>query len=183
MASREVVERALRNRIEELEAELRETKARYAALEIKAKDDANKIADIASIVGNGMPGSFSASGVDSGRFESPVAAAEKPEPDNALQTVRFGQTDLAKTLQKENERLGQSTQAAPAQIAEITATPVEKSAQSGAPEHLESSEDTETLASILARRPEGVSFPTLGLRRPVVRVTASVDGRHWRLGD
>ncbi|KAF5714032.1 hypothetical protein FMUND_7629 [Fusarium mundagurra] len=59
-------------------------------------------------------------------FES---AAEKSEHGNALQTVRSGQTDLTKTLQEENERLRQSAQAAPAQIAELTPTPVKKSAQ------------------------------------------------------
>ncbi|KAF5663335.1 hypothetical protein FDENT_13163 [Fusarium denticulatum] len=183
MTSREVVERDLRNRIEELEAELRETKARYAALEIKAKDDAKKLADIASNVESGMPGSYGASGVDSGCFESPAVATEKSELHNALQTVRSGQTDLTRTLQDENERLRQSAQAAPAQIAGLTPTPVEKSAEPSAPEHLKSSEDTETLASILARRPEGVSFPTLGLHPPVIRITASDDGRHWRLGE
>ncbi|KAG5757388.1 hypothetical protein H9Q70_000038 [Fusarium xylarioides] len=180
MTSREVVERTLRNRIEALEAELRETKARYAALETKARDDAKKLADIASIVGNGMPSSYGGSDVDSGRFESPAVAAEKSELSDAPQTVRSGQTDLTKTLQEDTERLRQS---APAQMAEITPAPVEKPAQPGAPEDLESSEDTEKLASILARRPEEVTFPTLGLRPPVVRITASRDGRHWRLGE
>ncbi|KAF5604557.1 uncharacterized protein FSUBG_6860 [Fusarium subglutinans] len=56
MTSHDVVELALRNRIAELKAELRETKVRYTALETKAKDNAKKLADIASIIQNDIMG-------------------------------------------------------------------------------------------------------------------------------
>ncbi|KAF5538302.1 hypothetical protein FPHYL_12546 [Fusarium phyllophilum] len=115
-------------------------------------------------------------------------ASLKTEFHQGLEAVRSqcnDQAGLIKSLQEENERLRRSAQAAPSQASEPerSPTPVEKPAQPGAPEHLESSEETETLASILSRRPEGVTFPTLGLRPPVVRITASRDGRHWRLGE
>ncbi|KAG5752320.1 hypothetical protein H9Q70_005024 [Fusarium xylarioides] len=73
MTSREAKERAL-NRIEELEAELRETKARHAALETKAKHDAKKLADISCTIQSGMPGNHGDSDADTRRFESLAVA-------------------------------------------------------------------------------------------------------------
>ncbi|KAF4415651.1 hypothetical protein FACUT_13211 [Fusarium acutatum] len=111
-------------------------------------------------------------------------ASLKTELHNGLQAVMSQcneQAGLIKTLQEENERLRQTAQAAPAQTAERTPTPVE-APHSDVSEHREPSQDTETLASVLSGRPEGVSFPTLDQRPPVVRVTASADGRLWRLG-
>lgn len=159
MTSHEVVERALLDRIEELKAELRETKARYAALEIKARDDAKKLADIASIIRNGMPDRCGAndnpSDVENGRFESPAVAAEKSEVGDALQAERSGQSDLSDTLQEENKRPMQSAPA-PAQTAELAPTPVQESAQPD-----DSFQQTESLASVMARMPEGVQLPRI----------------------
>ncbi|KAG9498445.1 hypothetical protein J7337_009250 [Fusarium musae] len=178
MTSREVKERALLDRIQELEAELRETKARYAALEIKARDDAKKLADITSIVGSGMRGVYEASGVASGvesrRFESPAVSAKKSELANALQTVQSGQTDLTKTLQEENERLRQSSQAPPAQTAERSPTPVEAS-HSAVSSDDESSQQPESLSSYLARKPEGFQFPSVQSRFTITNIP-SING-------
>ncbi|KAF5538301.1 hypothetical protein FPHYL_12545 [Fusarium phyllophilum] len=169
MTSREVKERALLDRIEELEGELRETKARYAALEIKAKDDAKKLADIASVVGNGMPGSYGANNSDSGRFEFPAVAAEKSELGDALQTVRSGQTDLTKSLQEENERLRESAQAGPAQTAERSPTSVEAS-HTDVSSGDEPSQQSESLLSYLARKPEGVQLPRVQARFTITAI-------------
>jgi hypothetical protein len=178
MTSREVNERALLDRIRELEAELREIKARYAALEIKARDDAKKLADIASIVRSGMRGKYEASGVASGvesrRFESPAVSAEKSELDDALETVPSGQTDLTKTLQEENERLRQSSQAPPARTAERSPAPVD-AFHSAVSSGDESSQQPESLSSYLARRPEGFQFPTVQSRFTVTNIP-SING-------
>ncbi|CZR40746.1 uncharacterized protein FPRO_10334 [Fusarium proliferatum ET1] len=100
-------------------------------------------------------------------------ASFKSGLDDGLQAVRSEQAGLIKTLQEENERLRQSTQAS-AQTAEPTN--VEETVDPEISEQRECSQDTESLASVLSRRPEGISFPTLGLRPPVVRLPASGDG-------
>ncbi|KAF5643747.1 uncharacterized protein FTJAE_3045 [Fusarium tjaetaba] len=89
MASREVKERALLDRIEELEAELREMKARYAALETKARGDAKKLADIASIIQNGLPGNCGASDADTGRLESSAVASAHLDDDGESEATTF----------------------------------------------------------------------------------------------
>ncbi|KAF5575868.1 hypothetical protein FPCIR_12919 [Fusarium pseudocircinatum] len=66
------------------------------------------------------------------------------------------QADLIKNLQEENERLRGSAQAAPSQ--ERSPTPVEDS-RSDVPPVDESSQQSESLSSYLARKPEGLQLP------------------------
>lgn len=82
------------------------------------------------------------------------------------------QAGLIKTLQEENERLKQSAQALSAQMGEPepTPTPVEESDQPD-----DSAQQTESLASVMARMPEGVQLPRVQARYRI-RVTPPFAG-------
>ncbi|EXA38190.1 hypothetical protein FOVG_10158 [Fusarium oxysporum f. sp. pisi HDV247] len=99
-------------------------------------------------------------------------AAKQSETERQLKE----QSGLIKTLQEDNERLRQSAQAAPGQTRERAPTPAEALSQPDVSERDESPRDTETLLSIFQGRPEGVSFPAMAQRPPVVRLTSSGDG-------
>ncbi|PCD30465.1 hypothetical protein AU210_010146 [Fusarium oxysporum f. sp. radicis-cucumerinum] len=86
------------------------------------------------------------------------------------------QSGLIQTLQEDNERLRQSAQAVPAQTCDRAPTPAEALSRHDVSERDEPSRDTETLLSIFQGRPDGVSFPAVAQRAPVVRLTSSGDG-------
>ncbi|KAF5233169.1 hypothetical protein FANTH_12645 [Fusarium anthophilum] len=70
-----------------LEADLRQTKARNAALETKAEDDAKKFAEVASIIQYAMSVIHGASDADSGRSESRAAASALPGDDEETEAT------------------------------------------------------------------------------------------------
>ncbi|KAG4277216.1 hypothetical protein FPRO04_07513 [Fusarium proliferatum] len=102
-------------------------------------------------------------------------ASLKSGLDDGLQAIRSEQSSLIKTLQEENERLRQSTQG-PAQRPEPAPTPVEVSAQPD-----DSSQQTESLASVMARMPEGMQLPRVQARYTITVTppfAGSITGRN-----
>ncbi|KAG5757437.1 hypothetical protein H9Q70_000087 [Fusarium xylarioides] len=106
------------------------------------------------------------------KFSEHVTRLDTKQSETERQVNEQG--GLIKSLQEENERLRGSSQAAPSQEPERSPTSVEAS-HSDASSGDESPQQPESLASILARMPEGIQLPTVPSKY-TIRGMPSFDG-------